>query len=252
MPESKPTTENADAPQREYDRSSRNRLNLHDLPRFEGQTLFAKLARTVCEAECLPRKELFEAWEVARRVRRRMRGGRVVDMAAGHGLLAWTMLLLDDSSPDAVCVDPDEPPSFVRLEAGLTARWPRLKGRVRYIDTDLEQVPLSSDDLVVCVHGCGPLTDRVLALACDAGARVAVLPCCHDVARSRTGRFEAWMPGPLAVDVERVHLLRERGYDVRLKTIPADITPMNRLILGWPSPDSAHDPADTRSGSELQ
>jgi hypothetical protein len=36
----------------------------------------------------VPRKELFETWEIARRARRRFRGGRVVDMAAGHGLLA--------------------------------------------------------------------------------------------------------------------------------------------------------------------
>jgi hypothetical protein len=49
--------------------------------------LFDRVARVVCEADCLPRKELFESWEVARRTRRRFRGGRVVDLAAGHGLV---------------------------------------------------------------------------------------------------------------------------------------------------------------------
>ncbi len=78
--------------------SSRARLTHHDVGRFAGATLFDRLGRAVCAAECLPRKELYEAWEVARRARRLFRGGRVLDVG-GHGLLALIMLLLDDSSP---------------------------------------------------------------------------------------------------------------------------------------------------------
>ncbi len=43
------------------DRSSRNRLTERLLPQFPGETLFDRLARTVCRAGCLPRKELYEA-----------------------------------------------------------------------------------------------------------------------------------------------------------------------------------------------
>ena len=218
----------------DFDPSSRSRLTQRDLGRFEGETLFARLGRAVCEAGCLPRKELFEAWAVARRVRRHMRGGRVLDMAAGHGLLAWVMLLLDDSSPEALCVDPHRPASAQALADQLSERWPRLRGRVRYVEDDLAQVEVTASDLVVCVHGCGVLTDRVLEVASQARARVALLPCCHDLALSETGRLEAWMPGPVAVDVERVHRLRGLDYEVRLGTIPSDITPQNRLIMGTP------------------
>ena len=56
-------------------KSSRNVLNRRHLEHFTGDTLFDAIARAVCEAECLPRKELYEAWETARRVRRQMRGG---------------------------------------------------------------------------------------------------------------------------------------------------------------------------------
>ena len=80
------------------DPGSRKRLTPRSVKNFPGESLFAHLARAVCQADGLPRKELFEAWEMARRVRRQLRGGRVVDLAAGHGLLAWTLLLLDDSS----------------------------------------------------------------------------------------------------------------------------------------------------------
>ena len=111
--------------------SSRARLTSHDLGRFPGDTLFDRLGRAVCRAGCLPRKELYEAWEVARRVRRLFRGGRVVDLGGGHGLLAQAMLLLDDSSPDALVVDAALPPSSAKVHDALVEAWPRLAGRVR-------------------------------------------------------------------------------------------------------------------------
>src|SRR3990172_9418986 len=82
--------------------SSKARLTHRDFGRFAGSTLFDRIGRAVCQAGCLPRKELFEAWEVARRVRRRFRGGPVVDRGGGHGLLAQILLLLADSSPPAL------------------------------------------------------------------------------------------------------------------------------------------------------
>jgi len=60
--------------------SSRGRLTDRDLDRFPGGALFDRIARAACHAGCLPRKELYEAWEVARRVRRLFRGGRIVDL----------------------------------------------------------------------------------------------------------------------------------------------------------------------------
>jgi len=213
---------------------SRARLTARQAAFFPGDSLFAKLARAVCAAECLPRKELFEAWEVARRVRRRMRGGRVVDLAAGHGLLAYAMLLLDDSSPRAVCVDSRKPESAERLRIGLESAWPRLAGRVRYEQMDIGGIGLTSEDVVVSVHACGRLTDVALDMAVDAQARVAVLPCCHDLADADTGGLEGWMDGPLAMDVVRATRLAEAEYRVWTGRIPEAITPKNRLLTGEP------------------
>jgi len=109
--------------------SSKARLTDRDLDRFPGTTLFDRAARATCHAGCLPRKELYEAWEVARRVRRLFRGGRIVDLGGGHGMLAHMLLLLDDSSPRALVVDPARPPSSAKLHAALAAAWPRLAGR---------------------------------------------------------------------------------------------------------------------------
>jgi hypothetical protein len=214
--------------------NSRNWLTRHDLPRFAGDSLFERLARVVCEAECLPRKELYESWAVARRVRRRFRGGRVVDLAAGHALTASLLLLLDDSSEAAVAVDTRLPGSAGRLLAALSAHWPRLTGRITLLEQAQYELPLRPTDLVVSVHACGALTDRVLERAIAARCRVAVLPCCHDKETCDTGQLEGWLDIPAAIDATRALMLRHAGYRVHTQHIPADITPKNRLLLGEP------------------
>lgn len=218
-----------------FDPGSKARLTHHDRDRFPGGTLFDRLGRAVCDAGCLPRKELFEAWEVARRTRRLFRGGRVVDLAGGHGLLAHALLLLDDSSPEALVVERVVPASARTLTAALVRAWPRLEGRVRYVEGDLGAVPLTNGDLVVASHACGALTDAVLTRAVDAAARVAVLPCCHDLDVCSPGPLRGWLNDPLAVDVMRAVALEQRGYRVWTQEIPQGITPMNRLLLARPA-----------------
>jgi hypothetical protein len=212
--------------------SSRARLTDRDLDRFPGNTLFDRLARAICHAGCLPRKELYEAWEMARRVRRLFRGGRVVDLGGGHGLLAQAMLLLDDSSPSALVVDKTLPPSSTKLHAALVQAWPRLTGRVEFVASALENVEILPTDVVVSSHACGELTDRVLDRAAAARARVAVLPCCHNLSTCDAGELSGWVEDPIAIDVVRALRLKQQGYRIWTQTIPATITPKNRLLLG--------------------
>ena len=219
---------------RRFSPSSRARLRTYDLGRFTSDTLFDRLARVVCVAGCLPRKELYEAWEVARRVRRLCRGGRVVDLAGGHGLLAHALLLLDDSSPEAIVVDRVISPAAATLHAAIAGAWPRLAGRVRMKVGDLGAVALGPGDLVVASHACGALTDAVLTRAADARARVAVLPCCHDLDSCDPGSLAGWLDPALAIDVMRAVSLERRGYLVRTQSIPDTITPKNRLLIGEP------------------
>ena len=214
--------------------ASRGRLTDRDLDRFPGDTLFDRIARASCHAGCLPRKELYESWEVARRVRRLFRGGRIVDLAAGHGLLAHALLILDASSPSALVVDPALPPSSARLHEALVHAWPRLSGRVEFIKAPFEDVEIRSTDVVVSSHACGALTDRVLDRALAARARVAVLPCCHNLAKNDAGELAGWIDRTVAVDVVRAMRLKAEGYRIWTQAIPATITPKNRLLIGAP------------------
>jgi hypothetical protein len=237
--------------------SSKDRLTEYDLGRFPGDSLFERVGRAVCRARCLPRKELYEAWEVARRTRRRFRGGRVVDAGGGHGLLAHLMLLLDDTSRHALVVDPGVPPSATRVQEAISNEWPRVAGRVSFVTATIDEFPVESGDVVVSCHACGALTDRVLARAAGAGARVAVLPCCHDVDTCEVGPYGGWVDPGLAIDIGRAARLDGEGYRVWTQTIPSSITPKNRLLLASPRerdararrPGEAPAAVHSRSGS---
>jgi hypothetical protein len=250
-----------------FSASSRNRLTVHDVGRFAGDTLFDRVARAACRARCLPRKELYETWEMARRVRRLFRGGRVIDLGGGHGLLAHVMLLLDDSSPSAVVIDKALPPSSAKLHTVLLQEWPRLAGRIELLTSALDGFDICATDVVVSSHACGALTDRVLDRAIAANARVAVLPCCHDlkVANERASEptraergsgaigdargLSGWMDGPAAIDVMRAVRLTQHGYRVWTQIIPAEITAKNRLLLGAPRPlDVSSKPPSSEDG----
>lgn len=215
-----------------FAQGSRSLLTPRDLPRFPSDKLFDKAARVVCQAACLPRKELFESWEVARRARRRLRGGRVVDLAAGHGLTGLLMLLLDASSPDALIVDPSLPGSAAKLLTAFVEAWPRLADRVTPIVAPLDTITLRSTDRIVCVHACGALTDQVISRALAVSASVALLPCCHDAETCDEGGLGGWLPMDVAIDVTRAARLRAAGYQVSTQQIPPEITPKNRLLLG--------------------
>lgn len=213
---------------------SRSRLTRHDLPRFAGVTLFERVARALCEAECVPRKELYEAWEVARRARRRFRGGRILDLACGHALVAQLLLLLDDSSPSALAVDVKLPPSALRVSDCLSSTWPRLRGRVTLLEARLDAVAAEPNDLLVSCHACGRLTDDVIDIALRSRSKVVVLPCCQSIAKCDLGGLSGWMDPALAVDVTRAAKLRAAAYQVYTQAIPPEITAKNRLLLAEP------------------
>ncbi len=213
-------------------KSSKNRLTPRQQSLFPGNNLFDKIARAVCRAGTLPRKELYETWEMAKRVRRRYRGGRILDLACGHGLLAHILLILDDSSTIAIAVDNNIPLNAATLSEALITAWPRLEERVIYKEIPLQKIAILPDDLVVSAHACGSLTDLVIDMATKQHARLAVLPCCHDLQESSTGGLEGWMDKTLAVDTLRAVNLKAKGYQIVTQKIPDEITPKNRLLMG--------------------
>ena len=145
------------------------------------------------------------------------------------------MLLLDDSSPAGIVVDTMIPPSARSVHEALVRTWPRLAGRVEFRTAALESMDLSADDVVVSSHACGALTDQIIERAVAARARLAVLPCCHDVETCDAGPLGGWLDSALAIDGMRAIRLEDRGYRVWTQIIPATITLKNRILLAAPT-----------------
>ena len=146
------------------------------------------------------------------------------------------MLLLDDSSPAGIVVDTAIPPSAHTVHEALVRTWPRLAGRVEFLTAAVESTDLSAADVVVSSHACGALTDQIIERAVTARARLAVLPCCHDVETCDAGPLGGWLDSALAVDAMRAIRLESHQYRVWTQVIPAAITPRNRLLLAEPVP----------------
>ena len=272
-----------------FRRASRSRLSPADARRFPGDDTFAAVARAVCSADVLPRKELFETWEAALVITEafgeRLRGvfpqdlsssaatteTRVADLAGGHGFLALALLVLNPALRSAVVVDRRKPDSHERLVSCLTKAFPKLRlhARVRFVEASVTEAETRNATRVVfaAVHACGDLSDAVLALAVAARAPVALVPCCHrglGSARRLAKRLDEVMPRgetnenetkeetkrnvspSVAVDVARLETLRRAGYDVAAATLPREITPQNRVILGACAPrdDGKHSVED--------
>lgn len=213
-------------------RGSKKKLRPGAQRHYPSGSGFDRIARVVCRAGCIPRKELYESWEVAKRVRRHLRGSRIIDLGCGHGLVAYALAVITPSVSEILASDRRLPPSAARLSAAMEAEWPELAVRVSLQQHDLRAVEILPDDIVVCVHGCGSLTDRVLDMAVAARADVAVLPCCADHSRMDGGGLGGWLGADLAIDVMRAERLRAAGYRVWTQHIAEEITPKNRLLMG--------------------
>ena len=277
-----------DAERPAFRMASRSRLTPMDARRFPGDDAFSTIARAVCDADALPRKELFETWhaaiaitdalgptsldaDAATTTTTRRRHRRVMDLAGGHGFLAMCLLIINPRLSSAVVVDRRKPDSHERLVSSLANAFPasRVHARLRYVEASIADATPTPCTTLVSVHACGDLSDLVLKLAAEARSPVAVVPCCHRglaPARAFAARLNAAVegtsgvegtggsgPSPIcpsaAMDVARLELLRRAGFRVHARTIPREITPKNRVIVGAAAAATARDEDDEHDAS---
>ena len=230
-----------------------SRLRAADARHFAGNDAYNRVARATCRADAaIARKELPECWAMAERVhaefwRSAEPPRRVVDVAAGHGLLGWFILALCCQArtplPVVYAVDERMPASAGKLRDSFGAAFPRLRAQHRYIVGDARDVAATSDTLVAGLHACGGLSDIVIDVALEGSSALAVVPCCHttkiphDVdAAARVGLDEA-------IDASRARRLEAAGWAVERDTLcPREITPKNGLILARPSAIASVEP----------
>jgi hypothetical protein len=214
--------------------SSRNRLHPGQLHHFPGETLHDRVARALCEARCLPRREFFESWEFVNRARRILDAPVVWDLCAGHGLVGLLFALLEPELEEVVLVDRKRPVYHEKVRTALATLDADRIAKVRYVEKPLEELdPPPRKSFIAAVHACGRRTDRAIDLAIASKSSIAALPCCHEIKAvsvpsaiaERYSRLEA-------VDLCRIFKLHAAGYRVTSRKIAPDATARADAIMG--------------------
>lgn len=211
---------------------------------------------------------------------------RIVDVAAGHGLLAWALLLLSDEEErnsnnndnasieqhqqplTVFCLDVQMPPSAELIHASMINQWPHLQDRFDYVEARLEQLVPHPSCLLASVHACGILSDVLVATAAEHQMPLALVPCCH----SRKRKLLEDAASPFAkreyedilnakerlpnladlLDEARMTALENAGCDVMEVFIPEIFTGKNRLIMGRPSRSSSSNSPVSKNDDDLR
>lgn len=214
------------------------------------QSLFHALHRNEISSPSI--KEFKEAYSFANAVKSffgKHAFDVVIDVAGGHGALA-ALILLTTSATKGVVVDPANVGNggvqrawgnFLK-EKSLTYKYECLRtGLPSMVDALLKADIPPCRILVVACHACQHLSDEILQISCKTyGVAAAVMPCCQKDT-SPGGSWKSTSKN-LGVPFATVMDLLLAGkamtwslpYDVRMKTIDANITPQNRVILCRP------------------
>lgn len=224
----------------EYNIGSRSKLAARDDPWarvwLDGLDPLYEAYWRIRNRRIIPRKEFYETAFVLDRVADVLAGRPyLIEMAAGHGMLGLFAVLLHPSLRQVVHVDLCRPLSHDRILEQLATRYPYLKRQSRFITRSIEDLgPLPRGALVMGVHCCGGLTDRVVELAREARSDFVVVPCCesyHQLPRgTRRDLGHEGLPTRLA------EIRRERwtgwGYGIEERRLPAAVTGKGRVMIG--------------------
>jgi hypothetical protein len=202
---------------------------------FTGTKLHNKFLQALGEAQLIPIKEVLECFEYFNRIRKHVRAEQMCDLCCGHGLLGILFAMFEESVKTVYLVDKVEPPSRQKLLAIANQAAPWIEAK---IINKADELSPESDWLiqgmaVVSAHACGTLTDLCIDIACVTKGNTAILPCCYPRKHCNAPfALQTKLGFELAYDIDRTYTLEKNNYKVRWDSIPAAISPMNRIIIG--------------------
>ncbi|MBT5709243.1 SAM-dependent methyltransferase [bacterium] len=202
---------------------------------FDSDRLGDKLVRALAIDEVIPVKEILESCEFFERVRKEIRAETIADLCCGHGLLGILFAVFERRTKHVILIDTTEPPCHNKLLKQVAQIAPWIQDNVQFkmgpIDS-VQQIPHKNTS-IVSSHACGMLTDECIEAAVSINGSVAVMPCCYPRNQCPAPRALQFALGhEVAFDVDRTYRLENANYHVRWTSIPKQITPMNRIIIG--------------------
>jgi len=204
---------------------------------FPGDNLQDRFARALAKRRAVAFKEVLEAFEFFDRVRRYVRGEKVADLCAGHGLVGVLFALFERRVEKVTLVDRKPPKNRQRVLDAALEVGPWTAEKIVELDATIERAgdELDEGTAVVAVHACGLRTDACIELGLALRGPIAVMPCCRPHARSSAPpAVIRGLGADLAFDVDRTYRMENAGYQVRWDAIPEVVTPMNRVLIGRP------------------
>eukprot|EP00529_Nitzschia_sp_RCC80_P028825 CAMPEP_0113457002 /NCGR_PEP_ID=MMETSP0014_2-20120614/9179_1 /TAXON_ID=2857 /ORGANISM="Nitzschia sp." /LENGTH=337 /DNA_ID=CAMNT_0000348475 /DNA_START=28 /DNA_END=1041 /DNA_ORIENTATION=+ /assembly_acc=CAM_ASM_000159 len=154
-------------------------VGIEDFQRFSHdhghvKSRMNELGLMACRTGVVPRKEFLETFAAAVYINEKFPHiTRFADVAAGHGLLSWFLLVLSDDigadrpprtkkkkkqkkkKPTAICIDRRMPGSAEKIADVMLEMYPHLKSRWCYVEADLAAIETHPTTLLVSVHACG-------------------------------------------------------------------------------------------------
>ena len=200
---------------------------------FADDSLQNRLVREIAAARLLPIKEVLESFEFFARVRKQTRAACVADLCCGHGLIGVLFAMFEKRVDRVILADRETPPSRLKLVEIANGIAPWVEPKIENVQAKLSagdgMVPQGA--AVVSAHACGVLSDLCIEIAIGSGGPLAILPCCYPKSACEAPQSIVSALGlTMAFDVDRTYRLEAAGYLVRWTSIPAAITPMNRII----------------------
>ncbi len=216
--------------------SSRSSIKPHLAERhFNSDSLPDRFVHELAKQHALPTKEILESFEFFVRVRKHVRAPQMADLCCGHGLTGILFALFERSVERVLLIDQTQPATHIKALDAAIRVGPWVADKVRYQTARMKDVGehLEAQTSVIGIHACGTLTDRCIDAALATGGHVALKPCCYpDRGCDAPAALQLSLGTRLAFDIDRTYRLQNAGYHVRWDAIPAEITPMNLVLIG--------------------
>lgn len=202
---------------------------------FDEDSLQSKVIKEIAYSHLLPTKEILESFEYFARIRRKVKSEVMCDLCCGHGFVGILFAIFERKVSKVYLVDRTEPDSRKKLIEACLKAAPWIEDKIINIEDKISTKSkwLEKGMSVISTHACGVLTDLTLDIAISVSGNVAVMPCCYPENKCQAPMaLQSQLGFETAFDIDRTYKLEKAGYHVNWSSIPATISPMNRVIVG--------------------